>query len=665
MLLFSFCLNQNICLGQTDTLENPHIKINKLYNYALANKFSYPNIAIASLNEAIALFNVNQPVKSYGMVYKELGYLYVFVGNYKLAEENLNNGVKLAQSINDEVVVADCQMGLGNIYYTNGNLALAVNYYLNALKVYEKYKDNTGLNNVYTALSDLYYRQNNFTKAIEYNLKAVKIFEGRKDKLRQVVSYESLGNLFYKQNKLKEAESYFLKALSLFKEMGNNAGQSLTLQNLGDIKYQQNKDIEAIFYYTQSKAIAAKFNAKPLLVQNLIDLGRCYYEIEDYDNAQISYKNAIEIAKANNMNLELNEAYEGISLLYKAINDKRKSSAFLALSNNLKDAVYNDSTLKQIADLQLRYEDEKKQSQIELLKKSEELHQLDLAKEKEIKNYLYIVSVLLLLLVAGFIYFNFKNKKITSELREKYTELKLTNNKVNQQKEELTQLNNVKDRFFSIISHDLRNNLSTMRLYFDYISNKNYTSGDEKQITRQIAESVENTIDLLENLLVWASNQIKGVPLVTEKLNLYDLTEENINLLNANAANKDIILRNEMDSDITAIGDKNTVNLILRNLISNAIKFTPNGGEVTIINDSEEEFIKVMVIDNGVGISAKKLPNLFIQHVSASTKGTANEKGTGLGLMLCKEFVEKNGGEIWVESEEGNGSCFTFTLPIA
>jgi len=120
---------------------------------------------------------------------------------------------------------------------------------------------------------------------------------------------------------------------------------------------------------------------------------------------------------------------------------------------------------------------------------------------------------------------------------------------------------------------------------------------------------------------------------------------------------------NDVDADCQVLGDKEMVNLVIRNLVSNALKFTPEHGEVILLSEEDGEEIKIMVIDNGVGISPEKQAELFTQYKNTSTKGTGNEKGTGLGLMLCKEFIERNGGRIWVESEEGRGTCFTFTLP--
>lgn len=648
--------------AQTDSTDN--IKIIQLLNNALAAKNSNPAAAADYLVQAEKLFNTKTTDALKAKVFKEYGIINSYSGNYKLASEYLIQAGKLANANNDELTVAECNAGLGNIAYANGNLPAATNYFLNALKTFEKVDNANGLNTVYTALADLYYRQNNFSKAVEYNLKAVKIFEGSKNNLRKVTSYENIGSLFYKQNRLNDALLYYNKALQLFKEMNNKAGESMIMHNMGNIYFKLNQLQNATVCYRKSAVIAKQFNARQLLVQNYIGLGRSYFKTKNYSMAEGMFKDAIKYAREGGITIELEEAYEGIALIYDVINKQNSSSAYRLLSNDIKDSIFNDSALKKISDLQLMYEYEKKQSQLELLRKNDEINKLQLLRERQINYYLYaLIALMIILIILVSVYviqISGKNKI----LNKQYQELQISSNQIQLQKEELIHLNNVKDRFFTIISHDLRNNLATMRLYFDSLEHKELTA-DDRMITRHIRESVENTIDLLENLLVWASNEIKGIPLNTEKLNLYYLFEDNINLLNASATAKEIIIVNDLGVETFITGDKNTVNLIIRNLLSNAIKFTPFGGEILITGKRENGMQQFSISDNGIGISDDKLDKLFLQYTTASTKGTANEKGTGLGLMLCKEFVEKNKGAIHVYSKVGKGSTFSVLLPLA
>ena len=235
----------------------------------------------------------------------------------------------------------------------------------------------------------------------------------------------------------------------------------------------------------------------------------------------------------------------------------------------------------------------------------------------------------------------------------------------------LRESNATKDKFFSIIAHDLKSPFNSM-LGFSKILNKKfdrYNTEKQKQFIGIIHNSIQNTYQLLDDLLLWSRSQKGSINFKPEKINLYLLSSGTIEVLEQSAENKSITLKNEIPEDVFVKADNNMLSIIIRNLISNAIKFTPKEGEITIkshlITDkSNQKFTEITVKDNGVGISKEIQPKLFDIGENTSSEGTENERGTGLGLILCKEFVEKHGGKIRVESEVGNGSEFIFTLPV-
>jgi signal transduction histidine kinase len=403
--------------------------------------------------------------------------------------------------------------------------------------------------------------------------------------------------------------------------------------------------------------ISKQANSDVLETSILLGLGNTELMLNNYGVAEQNYKQALQKAKLLNQRFELKEAYEGLAIISKSKNQGFASKTFSLLSNQIKDSLFNDSILASVTNTQLIYDKEKAQQQLSLLKQNEELSKAQLVKEKQLRNMLLAIVGLFVLLAIVFFYFFINNKRISKSLTNQNKTLEI-------QTEELGRLNNVKDRFFSIISHDLRNNLTTMKLYFDLMSNKKYKPENTEELTRQIASSVENNIDLLENLLVWAAAQIKGMPLVFETLNVIELVDKNIALAASLAHQKNINLVNLCNAEDVIFADSNTINLVLRNLIVNAIKFTNDGGEVSIASITESGVTKVSVIDNGIGIDKDKLNKLFTQHKNPSTQGTANEKGTGLGLMLCHDFIKQNKGTIYAESEKGQGTIFTFELPV-
>ena len=241
---------------------------------------------------------------------------------------------------------------------------------------------------------------------------------------------------------------------------------------------------------------------------------------------------------------------------------------------------------------------------------------------------------------------------------------KISENALRQSEAKLLELNAQKDKFFSIIAHDLKSPFSSImgfsELLVDKI-NKNDFRGIEKY-AQIIGQSSQQAMDLLMNLLEWSRSQTGRMEFKPENFDLHDLINENKSIFDVIASQKKITIHENLPSELSVFADKLMISTVLRNLISNAIKFTKQDGEIRISAEKKSKEIHIYISDNGVGIKEKRLKNLFRIDENESTSGTNNEKGTGLGLILCKEFVEKHGGKIWVESEEGKGSTFYFSL---
>ncbi|MFW5721418.1 MAG: ATP-binding protein, partial [Bacteroidota bacterium] len=237
--------------------------------------------------------------------------------------------------------------------------------------------------------------------------------------------------------------------------------------------------------------------------------------------------------------------------------------------------------------------------------------------------------------------------------------------KLKEVEKELQKLLITKDKFFSIIAHDLKNpfnslmGLSQLLVYgFDRMSKEKV-----KHFHQNLYQISKNGYELLINLLEWSRSQMGSIKFSPEEINLFGIAEETFSLYQSKARQKDILLTNNLNNKCLAYADKNMTKTIFRNLISNALKFTDRGGVIEISSSMKESFIEISIRDTGVGITTDDIDKLFQLDNHYTTKGTEDEGGTGLGLILVKEFVEKNGGTIWVESQPGNGSNFIFTLP--
>lgn len=231
----------------------------------------------------------------------------------------------------------------------------------------------------------------------------------------------------------------------------------------------------------------------------------------------------------------------------------------------------------------------------------------------------------------------------------------------------LKESNQAKDNFFSIIAHDLKSPFNVILGMLDLLLQdySEYTDEERQRMLLRLKNAATRTIDLLENLLTWARAQRGLLPYSPEKFSVAEIVHENLMLFESAAQSKDLLIKQSGERDLLVIADRNMVNTIVRNLISNAVKFTFPGGTISInIDYYDIDHILVFVKDTGFGMSTNILNNLFKIETRMNTKGTGNETGTGLGLILCKDFIEINKGKIWVTSEEGAGSCFYFTLPL-
>ena len=257
-------------------------------------------------------------------------------------------------------------------------------------------------------------------------------------------------------------------------------------------------------------------------------------------------------------------------------------------------------------------------------------------------------------------------KSQNHEILKMVVELSGKNKQIEEKNAQLENLHIQKDKFFSILAHDLKNPFNSIIGISELLVSDYHEIDDERkiQLIKAINEASDKTYALLINLLEWASFQRNAIEYKPQKVDLYELAVFVISSIDSQAFKKNISLKSEIPRGITIFADIQMLQTILRNLLSNAVKFTNTGGTVSLSFEPGDRFVEISVIDSGIGISEKKIGHLFMIDDKHSESGTGGETGTGLGLMLCREFVEKHGGQIRVESEVGKGSKFSFSMPV-
>ncbi len=565
---------------------------------------------------------------------------------------------------------------LGDYHYRQGNYDLGVNYATQSLKIAEKIKNISGMADAYVLMSIIYssgLRQ--YDWALEYSLKALDFHQQDKNKNGMAATYNLIANIYTHTKKdFVNAHQYSEKAIAIARELRFDSFLGWCLNIRGTIYDNEGKLDSALTYFEQSNLSYQKANDMLGIASNAIYIGDIYLKQRKLANAKNTYQQAIPRIQKLNAKPLLQGAYRGLAKVYGA--QKQYDSAFnyQSLYADLKDTLLNEQTTQKIALIQKAYEQEQQNVKIALLEKEKQLAE----EGKYTYTIIFIVCVLTFLVILLIIIRNNQQKrKVNQLLQEKNAEIASQNKNLQQSHEEiaiqrdivagqnikLQEVNTTKDKLFSIVSHDLRSPIGSLRNLLSLIATDKVTPAEFDLFFPKLNRSVENIHDMLDNILNWSYSQMGGIKNTPNYLTINELIKNNINLFADIAKNKSIEIVQEMSQDYTVFADENQLKLILRNLASNALKFTKKGGKITFDTLQNGEMIEISVADTGVGMDSNQLKNLFQISTNFTTYGTQGEKGTGLGLLLCKEMVEKNGGKIWVESKEDLGSKFIFSLP--
>ncbi len=357
---------------------------------------------------------------------------------------------------------------------------------------------------------------------------------------------------------------------------------------------------------------------------------------------------------------------------YEKNGDFKRAFAFLKMYVQIEDSIFNLEGKKQISELEQKYEAEKRNQQIAFLEKEQSIQKLELTK-KEIetkqkvfqRNILIIAIIIILVIVFYFANETKKRKKINSLLIKQNKKITDQRTEIANQNSKLIESNKTKDKLFQIIAHDLRSPLVSMdsitQLIPYWVEEQDYES--LKKLSKTLELSVNNVLSLVDNLLNWALNQQGKFPYKPENLRLKENILETIEVYRPIAEIKNIDLKFTFSKDVMVFADRNMLFTVMRNLLNNAVKFTPEKGEITVGIDSNNQFAKVWVKDSGIGIPKEKSEMVF-ELANEQGKGTKGETGKGLGLFFCKEFVTMNNGDIFIDSMKGKGTTITFTLPL-
>ena len=596
--------------------------------------------------EALNLAKEINDDKAIASALNNIGNTFWIKSVYDSALVYYDKSYKIRKMIGDEKGIAGSLHNKAMVYTELGENDKSLKTYFASLEHYKIAKDSSGISKVYNSIGTVYLTIKNYKQALEYLQKSLEEKERLKDSLGVVAALNNIGIAYWRENKLKLAEKVFQRSLNLKVKLGSYYSLGTLYSNLGSLAMEQKKFKKALKYFAQSYTNAQVIDDTSGMLQTRVSIAQIHIHLKNFNKAKKILDEILPKTKEKEISWVEKSCYIGYINLYEAEKNYKTALKYYDLLDSLKDELYSSESSNKIAELQVSYEAKEKENEIALLKKEKKIQTLQLIKEKNFRDFLIISSILFILFGLS-IYYAYKLKSKTNE------KLKL--------------LNSTKDKFFSIISHDLKNPFNSIKAFSEMlIKDFDKLNDDEKKISlQQISKSAGYSSELLDNLLSWSMAQRNMMPISPRKINLKNLVEKSVDLLKFSADNKGINIFVNVNPDIWVMVDSNTISTVLRNLISNAIKFTNEKGEIKINANKIDDKVEVEIMDNGIGIKKEDLDKLFRIDIKSSTIGESEEKGTGLGLILAKEFVLKNGGDIWAESTFGKGSIFKFIIPSA
>ncbi|WP_420318362.1 tetratricopeptide repeat-containing sensor histidine kinase [Ekhidna sp.] len=528
-----------------------------------------------------------------------------------------------------------------------GNLSAALFTFFKAIEYAKSVRDRC---EVYTSIADLYQEAGDYNNAFFNYNKAIKLLNELddvtlEDSTTLAIAYLNAGDGYFEVKKLDSAMLYFANASAIFDAINHEMGKAYSIGNTGLVYAEKGDHFVAEKAIKESVEILSRYQDYYSISIFYTYMADIYAVKNDFRRAIEYAQESLEMAKEHRLKEQIRDANYKLYELYKMIGDSNEALKFHETYLIYKDSLTDIETVQQMADLRTEFEVGQKQAEVDLLTAEK--------RTQRIVTYAIGVFAFLLIVLAAIIYKYYRSKaKINRILAD--------------QKAELERLNNTKDKFFSIISHDLRSPVAGFNGISQMIKMmvQNKQSDQLLEMTEYIDESVDQLSKLLDNLLNWAMQQQGHIPNVPEKLGLKEMSDDLLKTLSNMAQGKSIQLQSDVPEDLKLWSDKNTTMTILRNLVNNALKFTPEGGDVGIRASEVNGMAKVEVYDTGVGMPKDKLKKLFQLQDKKSTYGTSGEKGLGLGLQLVHEFMEMNNGKIEVDSEEGRGTTFILWLPL-
>lgn len=552
---------------------------------------------------------------------------------------------------------------MGVVYSVQNNYRRALEHYLIALNIQNRIGDLRGKATNLNNLAGIYYFQGDLGKALRYNQQSLQAAESLGDTLAMANGYLSRGMMQAQQENVDSALHSYRLAQKLYRTQQNWPRLASAYREVGQMLEQRDNPQTAREYYQRALNINQQTGDNAGLAYSNLDLGSLELDARRHVQAQEHFAAALHYAQLAGATGVQKRTYRLLADLAQAQGRTEQALAYLENYSQLSDSLAQLNAQQQLASIEERYESEQARQELVLLRKEKELQDTKIqAQAVTIRTQrLMVIGILLLALMAG---------GLASVLYRLSTTRKRNNQQLARQKRELEKksaelaaLNQTKDRWFSILGDDFRYPLHFLHHALTLVNEGRLNEKERDMLTKELEVRARNAGSLLDNLLYWAQGQLNTHPYRPTYFSLAEAVQEAVAQLAEKALVKHIDIHTEVPTNLQVYGAADYVHVALRNVIENALKYSYQGWQVQITARQEGDYVRVSVVDQGTGIEPGDLTQIFEQDELFSKPGTARERGTGIGLMLTRDVMHRNRGDIFVESEPGQGTTVILVLP--
>ena len=579
-----------------------------------------------------------------------IGDYYSDKGKNEEAINKYNEAWEIAKEINNDKLKLRILNNLSSEYGYKGDIAEALNGYLEGLEIAEATDNKEMLSILNENIASLFASQKDYKHALIYYKKVKKINVELGNELIKAETFSNLASLQADMGELDYAMFNINKAIATFEKNSSPDWLAFAYETKGKVYLKQKKYKWALFWYEQSNLLHKTLNDARGKIDLYNGMAEAYL---GQDKDVLSEQFALDAFDISNEIQFLEGKQKCAKTLYIINKNKNKFAAALSyheMFQSLSDTLTRNENKKSLTMLKVKTEHDNQK--LALIEENEKA----LAKQQ---NYVNAALAILLIFIAITLLVS-RGQKIQKRLN---IELQSKQEILESRETALNESNETKTKLFSIIGHDLRGPIGALQGLLKMFKDGEISKNDFLEFIPKLRDDVDHIFFTLNNLLSWGYSQMNGSVTKPTVVDIESLVEMNINLLSEIAENKSIKIVSEISANTLTWSDCDQIDIVIRNLMSNALKFTPDKGTVTVRSEEKQNHWEISVNDTGVGMDKVTQEKLFSKNANVTTYGTNNEKGTGLGLSLCKEMVEKNNGAIWVDSNLRKGSTFYFTLP--